>query len=121
MSAEPGDTNNHFVDQDVAAFPSTDLARNFVKTSADQWKSCAGQIVTVTYNNGNTYRWTFGELVGDAPKISQLDTQEDGRGWACQHVLSAVSNVVIDVRACAYQITDQASRIADEIAANATR
>jgi serine/threonine kinase PknH len=119
--AEPGDTNNHFVDQDVAAFPSTDLARNFVKTSADQWKSCAGQIVTITYNNGNTYRWTFGDLIGDAPKISQVDTQEDGRGWACQHVLNAVSNVVIDVRACAYQITDQASRIADEIAANATR
>jgi hypothetical protein len=119
--AEPGDTNNHFVDQDVAAFPSTDLARNFVKTSADQWKSCAGQVVTVTYSNGNTYRWTFGDLIGDAPKISQLETQEDGRGWACQHVLSAVSNVVIDVKACAYQITDQASRIADEIAANATR
>ncbi|MDT7767456.1 MAG: serine/threonine kinase PknH [Mycobacterium sp.] len=118
---EPGDTSNHFVDQDVAAFPSTELARNFVKTSADQWKSCAGQVVTVTYKNGNTFRWTFGDLVGDAPKISQLDSQEDGRGWACQHALSAVSNVVIDVRACGFQITDQASRIADEIAANATR
>ena len=119
--SEPGDTNNHFVDQDVAAFPSTDLARNFVKTSADQWKSCAGQVVTVTYDNGNTYRWTFGDVIGDAPKISQLDTQEDGGGWACQHVLRAVSNVVIDVKACAYQVTDQASRIVDAIAANATR
>jgi serine/threonine kinase PknH len=119
--SEPGDTNNHFVDQDVAAFPSADLARNFVKTSADQWKSCAGQVVTVTYDNGNTYRWTFGDVIGDAPKISQLDTQEDGGGWACQRVLSAVSNVVIDVKACGFQITDQASRIADEIAANATR
>jgi serine/threonine kinase PknH len=118
---EPGDTNNHFVDQDVAAFPSTELARNFVKTSADQWKSCVGQVVTGTLQNGNTFRWSFGDLVGEAPKISQLDTQEDGRGWACQHVLRAVSNVVIDVRACGYEITDQASRIADEIAANATR
>jgi hypothetical protein len=119
--SEPGDTNNHFVDQDVAAFPSTDLASNFVKTSANQWKSCAGQVVTATYDNGNTYRWTFGDVVGDAPKISQLDTEEDGGGWACQRVLSAVSNVVIDVKACGFQITDQASRIADEIAANATR
>jgi hypothetical protein len=119
--AEPGDHNDHFVDQDVATFPSADLARAFVKTSADQWKSCAGQVVTGTYDNGNTFRWTFGNLVGDVPKLSQLDTQEDGGGWACQHVLNAVSNLVIDVRACGFAITDQASRIADEIAANATR
>jgi hypothetical protein len=119
--AEPGDHNDHFVDQDVATFPSADLARAFLKTSADQWKSCAGQVVTGSYDNGNPFRWTFGNLVGDVPKISQFDTQEDGGGWACQHVLSAVSNLVIDVRACGYQITDEASRIADEIAANATR
>ena len=119
---EPGDSSDHFVDQDVAAFPSADLANAFVKTSAGQWKSCAGQNVTVTHNNNtNTYRWTFGDLIGDPPKISQLDTQEDGSGWGCQRVLSAVSNVVIDVRACGYHITDEGSRIADQIAANATR
>ncbi len=119
--AEPGDHNDHFVDQDVATFPSADAANAFVKTSADQWKSCAGQTVTGSYDNGNTFRWTFGNVVGDSPKISQLDTQEDGGGWACQHVLRAVSNVVIDVRACGYAITDQAGRIADEIAANASK
>jgi hypothetical protein len=119
--AEPGDHNDHFVDQDVATFPSADLAGAFVKTSADQWKSCAGQVVTGTYDNGDTFRWTFGNLVGDVGKISQFDTQEDGGGWACQRVLSAVSNVVIDVRACGFAITDQASRIVDQIAANATR
>ncbi|MBV8177643.1 MAG: sensor domain-containing protein [Mycobacterium sp.] len=121
VSSEPGDNHDHFVDQDVATFPSADLARAFVKTSADQWRSCAGQVVTLTYENGNTYRWTFGNLIGEAPKISQVDTQEDGGGWACEHVLNAVSNVVIDVKACAYQVTDQASRIADEIAAKVTR
>jgi hypothetical protein len=121
VSSEPGDNHDHFVDQDVATFPSADLARAFVKTSADQWGSCAGQVVTLTYANGNTYRWTFGNLTGEAPKISQVDTQEDGGGWACEHVLNAVSNVVIDVKACAYQVTDQASRIADEIAAKVTR
>ena|SRR5271156_1583671 len=119
--AEPGDHNDHFVDQDVATFPSADSAHAFVKTSADQWKSCARQVVTGKYDNGNTFRWTFGNLVGDVPKISQSDTQEDGAGWACQRVLSAVSNLVIDVRACGFAITDQASRIADDIAANATR
>ena len=107
--------------QDKGAIEPLRSARAFVKTSADQWKSCAGQVVTGTYDNGNTFRWTFGNLVGDVPKLSQLDTQEDGGGWACQHVLNAVSNLVIDVRACGFAITDQASRIADEIAANATR
>lgn len=118
---EPGDHHDHFVDQDVATFPTPDMARAFVKTSAGQWKSCAGQNVTETYDNGNTYRWSFGNVVGDVPKISQVDTQEDGGGWACQHVLSAVSNVVIDVRACGYHITDEGNRIVDQITSNVTK
>jgi serine/threonine kinase PknH len=114
-----GDGNNHFVDQDVAAFPhNTDQALAFVQRSANQWKACTGQTVTVTYSGNLNYTWTVGNLTGDAPTITQSYTQEGGHGYACQRVLSAVSNIVIDVKACSDHITDEASRIANRIAAN---
>ena len=37
---------------------------------------------------------------------------------ACEHVLDAVSNVVLDVNVCANQVGDQAGQIADAMAAN---
>jgi hypothetical protein len=114
-----GDGNNHFVDQDVAAFPhNTDQALAFVQRSASQWKACTGQTVTVTYSGNLNYTWTVGNLTGDAPTITQSYTQEGGHGYACQRVLSAVSNIVIDVKACSDHITEEASRIANRIAAN---
>ncbi len=119
---EPGDNNEHFVDEDAAAFPSQDQARAFVNTSMPQWKSCGGQTVSATYvDNNNTYRWTLGTLTGNVPKIIQLDTQENGGGWACQRVLSAVSNVVLDVKACGNHITNESNQIVALMASNVMR
>ncbi|OBI41498.1 hypothetical protein A5707_07180 [Mycobacterium kyorinense] len=116
-----GDRNDHFVDQDVAAFaPGSEQAVTFVQSSAKQWQGCAGQTVTVTYPDQRKYTWNFGGLTGEAPTISQRYTQIDNHGFACQRVLSAVSTFVIDVKACGNHITDEASRIAGQIAANAT-
>jgi serine/threonine-protein kinase len=50
-----------------------------------------------------------------------LNRLEGGNGYVCQHVLRAVLNVVLDVNACGYQISDQAGRIAEKMAASATR
>jgi serine/threonine kinase PknH len=41
----------------------------------------------------------------------------DGNGVACEHVLSAVSNLVLDVNVCAPQTTNQASMITTDMAA----
>ena len=41
-------------------------------------------------------------------------------GWARQHVISTVSNAIIEVKACGHQISDEASRIADEMVAKAS-
>jgi hypothetical protein len=54
------------------------------------------------------------------PKIAMLRSMESF-ATSCQHVLVAASNLVVDVEACAYDISDQASQIADKIAADATR
>ena len=75
----------------------------------------AGKDVTETLNGAST-AWTFGNLVGDAPKISMMMNRHNARGWTCQRVLSAVRNAVIDVKACAFKISDQGVQAADKIA-----
>jgi hypothetical protein len=118
--SELGDNPDHMVSQAAVSFPSADLALAFVKTSAGKWRACAGQSIAVT-DNGQDYRWTFGNPVGDVPAITQLRTFEGGNGFACQHVLRAVLNVVLDVAACGDHISDQGARIADKMAGATTQ
>jgi PknH-like extracellular domain len=117
---DPGNNADHDVGQAAVSFPSADLALAFVKTSAGKWRACAGQTITGT-TNGQDYRWTFANVVGDAPAITQLHTLEGKNGYGCQRALRAVLNVVLDVDACARPISDQADRIADRMAATATQ
>lgn len=117
---EPGMRYTHSIEQALTAFPSSDQALAFVQASAGKWKACAGQEVTETLNGGST-GWTFGNLVGDPPKISMIMNRHNARGWTCQRVLSAVRNAVIDVKACAFKISDQGMQAADKIAAKATQ
>ena len=86
--------------------------------AAGQWKSCTGKTATVTYADHRKYTWTINSPSGDAPKILLTYTQVSDPGYTCQRALSAVSNYVVDVKACGYNITDQANRIVDEITAD---
>jgi hypothetical protein len=117
--SEPGDVHYHLVAQAAASFPSADQAVAFLKTSAGKWGACAGQTITQTAQ-GQDSRWTFGNVVGDVPALTQLRTLEGGNGDACQHVLRALANVVIEVAACAPRITNQANQLADKMAVNVT-
>jgi hypothetical protein len=113
---DPANIPSDNVDQAAVSFPSADLALVFLKNSAVKWKACAGQAVNITVN-GQTDRWTIGDLTGDVPTITQTHTLEGGGGYVCQHQLSVVSNLVIDVNACSHHISDQARQIADKMAA----
>jgi hypothetical protein len=111
-----GEDPAHRIFESVAAFPSAEKARAFVQTSADKWKACAGQQVTLTFNDKTT-AWTFGALNGAAPKIAQERVPADS-ARACHHVLHAASSVVIDVLVCgADTAPGQAGKIAEQIAA----
>ncbi len=101
----------------AVSFPTPDAARAFVAAQADKWRSCNGLAVTLTVSAGEIGHWTFGNLTGAAPKIELLRTRNDGRS-TCQRVLSAVSDIVLDVRACAPDIEGQGGQIADRMAAN---
>lgn len=116
-----GVDGNRFVDQDVAMFPvDTDRALAFVRASAIHWKACAGQTVSVVYRGTEKYTWTVGDVTGDAPKIVQSFTLDGESGYGCQRVLRAVSDMVIDVKACGDHIDDEASWIAGKLAASLT-
>ena len=114
-----GEDPPHRVVEAVASFESAEKARAFVEASAEKWRTCAGQNVTLTAANGKANEWSVGNVAGAAPKIAQIRTQPDGR--ACQHVLSAVSDVVIDVQACGADISDGAGRMAEQMATRAAR
>ncbi|UGU20258.1 serine/threonine-protein kinase PknH/PknJ [Mycobacterium avium] len=116
VSSEAGDNYDHWVNQAVVLFPSADKAKSFLQTSLQKWKGCAGQTVTVT-NKSKTYRWTFAQVQGAPPKITLMDTQEGADGWECQRALSVANNVIVDINACGYRITDQGDQIADKVVA----
>lgn len=114
--AEPGDSNDHWVNEAAVAFPSADKANAFLQSALDKWKACAGKTITVT-NKGKVYHWTFTEISGQPPKITVVDTQEGADGWSCQRAMSVANNVVVDINACGYKIGDQGGEIADKIVA----
>jgi serine/threonine-protein kinase len=114
VSSEPGDNYDHWVNQAVVAFPSADKAKAFLQSSADKWKTCAGKTVSVT-NKSKTYRWTFAQINGGPPKISVLETQEGADGWECQRAMGVANNVIVDINACGYHISDQGAQITDKI------
>ncbi len=109
----------HRVVEAVAKFPSAEKARAFVELSAGKWQGCANKTVTFT-NPSKSTEWTFGEVNGAAPKITMTRAQTDN-GRTCQHALSAAGDLVIEVQACGNDITDGAARLADQIAAKASR
>jgi hypothetical protein len=117
---EPGQRYTHSIEQALTTFPSADQALAFVQTSAGKWKGCGGQEISESLN-GTTLHWTFGNLAGDPPKISIIMNRHNARGWTCQRVLSAVRNAVIDMKACAFKISDQGMQAADKVAAKATQ
>jgi len=117
---EPGTNNDHLVAQTAVSFPAAAQADAFLKTSTDKWKSCAGQVVTKT-DSGTSYRWSVGDVTAQDAKLTVLNTQEDANGWACQHALGTVSNVVIDVNACSYRTTNEGSQVVDKMVAKATQ
>ncbi|MCQ4365724.1 serine/threonine-protein kinase PknH/PknJ [Mycobacterium gordonae] len=120
VSSEPGDSHDHWVNQAAIAFPTADKAKAFLQTSLTKWKGCAGKTVTVT-NSGETYRWTFSSVQGTSPRITVTDAQEGANGWECQRAMEVANNVIVDVNACGFQITDQGGQIADKIIAKVNK
>jgi hypothetical protein len=113
---EQGQRYTHSIEQGVTTFPAADQALSFVQASAAKWKACAGQSISEA-----PLQWTFANFAGDPPKISLVMNRHNAKGWACQRALSAVWNLVIDVKACDFKIGNEGVAAADKIAAKATQ
>lgn len=116
---KPHSTPAYVVTQGVVVFPSAAHAQAFVSAQAPQWRTCAGKSVTQV-NGKTTFEWTFGPISGNPPNIALQHTLANDP-LVCQHVLSAVSNVVLDVNVCAPGTINQARLIANMMASRLPR
>ena len=110
----------HTVFQGVVNFDSAAKAEDFVQKSRGRFAACANKSVSTVPDPGKApMTWSLGALTEPAGMLVMPATQEGGSGYKCQRALTSRKNVVVDVRACGYQITDQgftvASRTAERI------
>jgi hypothetical protein len=120
VAREPGEDNDHWVEQTAVLFPSGDKAQKFFDESKSSWQKCSGYSVSVQDQDA-TYLWEINDVTSADTLIMQTTAQEDAGGWGCQHALSAVSNVTVEAWACGYSIKDEAATIANEMVANAAK
>lgn len=105
-----------WIAQTGVLFPSVDRARDFLSATAERWSRCVGETVTVANETGEQ-RWIVGELTEEQSQVLQEAMVEAGGGYACQHVLQVEQNVVIEAAVCHADVSDEASRIAESMAA----
>lgn len=120
VAREPDEDNEHWVEQTVVLYSSADEAKAFFEESRETWDKCGGDALSV-YDASDSYLWEVDEVTADDALITQVTTQEDADGWACQHALSFVSNITVEAWACGYSIKDEAASIATDMIANAAK
>jgi hypothetical protein len=112
---EPGDQFQHWVDQGVVAFGSAADADNYVVTATEVWRKCSHQFFSVIYPKEPTETWEIGSMRVSGGVATVSKYAEGGDGWSCSHAMAAKSNVVVDLAACSMAVTDQATKLVDEI------
>jgi len=120
VAREPGEDNEHWVEQTAVLYPSADKAQKFFDESKSSWEKCAGYSVSVDDPDA-TYLWQIDDVASEDNLITQTTAQEDADGWACQHALSVVSNVTVEAWACSYDVRDEAATIANDMVAKAAK
>jgi predicted small secreted protein len=120
VAREPGEDNEHWVEQTAVLYPTAEKAQNFFDESKSTWQDCAGYSVSVD-DFSAAYLWQIDEVTSEDSLITQMTAQEEANGWACQHALSVVSNVTVEAWACGYSVKDEAATIANDMVANAAK
>ena len=108
--------HRHMAKEAVVNFPTPETAQKFMQTSADRWKTCANQTVQESVANQDPAFWSFGHVDGNPPKITITKFQGNS-SWSCQRALAVANNVIADITVCDVNLSDQGSRIADQIVA----
>ena len=100
--------------QVLATFPTAEAAQSFVSRQAGQWKDCSDTNLTITIAGKSDHANTaaFGTVDG----VTTIVLAPPAAGSRqCERAITARSNVVVDVRACAVNVGTAASTIARDI------
>jgi hypothetical protein len=102
----------------VAQLPSVAKADEFIDEQTKAWKGCADEVITSKDKASTSTTQDRVTAVTARPHtvIASTLTLSSEMPWPCQHVLQAVSNVILDVSACRYNYSDQAEAIASKLA-----
>lgn len=120
VAREPGNGNEHWVEQTAVLYRSEKLAADFVDVLTSAWRDCSGFSVVV--DDGTTSSiWLIDEVRVEGEVVTQMIAQEDSDGWECQHAMTSVANLAIEALACAFGINDEAITMANALVANAAR
>jgi hypothetical protein len=119
VAREPGENNAHRVEQTAVLYPSAEQAQSFFHDSQSQWERCARNLLTVNSGESEAF-WRLDDVTRENNLITQHSTQTTVDEWACQHALSVVSNLTVEVFACGYSIREEAATVANKMIANAT-
>ena len=103
----------HVVDQGVVTFPDAAAANTYVTRTIEAWRRCAGTPFTALRPEAAEH-WTFGDVSED-DGITAIPKTAEASEWTCSHAIAGKANVVIDVSACGFEITDQAKTIVGRI------
>ena len=103
----------------VAQFPSVAKADEFIEKQTKAWEGCADEVITSKDKVGTSTTQERVTAVRARPHIVIASTLTVSSETPCphsQHVLQAVSNVILDVSACGNNVSDQAEAIASKLA-----
>jgi len=110
--------NGSAVVEMVAQLPSVAKADEFIDKQTKAWEGCANEVITSKDKGGTSTTQDRVTAVRARPHtvIASIDTVPSERGCPGQHVLQAVSNVILDVSTCTNNVSDQAETIASKLA-----
>lgn len=102
----------------VAEFPSAAKADKFIDEQTKAWEGCAGEVITTKDKVGTSTTQQRVAAVRARPHIviASIETSSETPCQHDQHVLQAVSNVLLDVSACSNSVSDPAEAIASKLA-----
>lgn len=105
----------HYAAEGLIALSSPDAVRAYLNKIAQAWQSCDRQQYTISYSDGSKANWAMSPFVQSDTTLVVRAAPVDSK-WACQHMLKAESQYVVDALVCGYDISDQARTAATQIA-----
>ncbi len=119
LRAPDADQWDFLIVESIVSYRTTDGAREFFTESTDRWSKCTNHNVNIQLNGKPLPAWRSGALTKTDTLLAMPYTRGGGdQTRSCQHALSVVANLILDIQACKPRQESpvtQAADIADKI------